>query len=414
MTRYILWVLRGIAVAAFIAFAAIILMSLNPLVWRATGPSGIFTALVDFAVGLRNVLTLLIISFIELAAAVSAYITGFLTQQDAAGLVTFFRDAITAYFQAFGFSLAPAGLPPFDYVIIFLLSLYFLSFWILLIIAIIAGVTSFLRVSGRLASLCFISMIGLAILGAAGIVLNIPGSENGYFLPSAEFIWPLSWPVLLVALVGFIYLEASYQVVYFYSLLEPVTVREEQLLRQITQLQTDAQRQVPVQTEEVPVPKALQRMLGSDAFRLMRQVIERKLLRREWLVELKDAHEVRRLNRFVTRLFREDPEAEATLTARASTPSIYRMTVLSIGSSAIGFIFVLLIAYICINPLAFLIPLNAPPIIIESIELLFLPEKTLLFLVPLALLFPLAASIIGYIRQRRAQPAEPTRPTITQ
>ncbi|MFX1318531.1 MAG: hypothetical protein ACFE9D_03790 [Promethearchaeota archaeon] len=414
MTRYILWILRGIAVAAFIAFATTILMSLNPLVWRTMGSSGVFTALVDFAVGLRNVLTLLIISFIELAAALSAYITGFLTQQDATGFVTFFRDAITAYFQAFGFSLAPSGLPPFDYVIIFLLSLYFLSFWILLSIAIIAGVTSFLRVSGRLASLCFISMIGLAILGAAGIVLNIPGSENGYFLPSAEFNWPLSWPVLLVALVGFIYLEASYQVVYFYSLLEPVTVREEQLRRQITQLQTDAQRQVPVQTEDIPVPKALQRMLGSDAFRLMRQVIERKLLRREWLVELKDAHEIRRLNRFVTRLFREDPEAEATLTARASTPSIYRMTVLSIGSSAIGFIFVLLIAYICINPVTFLTLLNAPPIIIESIELLFLPEKTLLFLVPLALLFPLAASIIGYIRQRRAQPAEPTRPTITQ
>jgi hypothetical protein len=389
-------------------------MSLNPLVWRTTGSAGIFTALLDFTVGLRNVLTLLIIAFIEFAAAISAYIAGFLTQQDAAGLVVFFRDAITAYFQAFGFSFAPVGLDPFAYIIGFLVSLYFLGFWMLLIIAIIAGITSFLRVSGRLASLCFVSMIGLAILGAAGIVLNIPGSENGYFLPSAEFIWPLSWPVLLVALVSFIYLEASYQVVYFHSLLEPVTVREEQLRRQITQLQTDAQRQVPVQTEDIPVPKALQRMLGSDAFRLMRQVIERKLLRREWLVELKDAHEVRRLNRFVTRLFREDPEAEAALTARASTPSLYRMTALSISSSAIRFIFVLLIAFICLNPVVFLTILNAPPIIIESIELLFLPEKTLLFLVPLALLFPLAASIIGYIRQRRAQPAEPIRPTITQ
>lgn len=414
MTRYILGVLRGIAVAAFIAFAAIILMSLNPLVWRTTGSAGVFTALLDFAVGLRNVLTLMIIAFIEFASAVSAYVAGSLTQQDAVGLVVFFRDAITAYFQAFGFSFAPAGLGPFDYITGFLLSLYFLTFWILLIIAIIAGITSFLRVSGRLATLCFISMIGLAILGAAGIVLNIPGSENGYFLSSAEFIWPLSWPVLLVALVSFIYLEASYQVVYFYSLLEPVTVREEQLRRQITQLQADAQRQVPVQTEDVPVPKALQRMLGSDAFRLMRQVIERKLLRREWLVELKDAHEIRRLNSFVTRLFREDPEAEAALTARASTPSLYRMTGLSIGSSAIRFFFVLLIAFICLNPVAFLTILNAPPIIIESIELLFLPEKTLLFLVPLALLFPLASSIIGYIRQRRAQPAEPIRPTITQ
>jgi hypothetical protein len=357
---------------------------------------------------------LLIISLIELAAYISAYIAGNLTLQDPVGLVTFFRDSITAYFQAFGFSFMPAGLGAFDYVIGFLLSLYFLAFWILLFIAIVAGITSFLRVSGRLASLCFISMIGLAILGAAGIVLNIPGSENGYFLPSAEFIWPLSWPVLFVALVSFIYLEASYQVVYFHTLLEPVAVREEQLRRQIHQLQTDAQRQVPVQTQDIPVPKALQRMLGSDAFRLMRQVIERKLLRRDWLVELKDTHEVRRLNSFVTRLFREDPEAEAALTARASSPSLYRMMALSIGSSAIRFIFVLLIAYICINPVAFLTLLNAPPIIIESVELLFLPERTLLFLVPLALLFPLASSIIGYVRQRRAQPAEPIRPTITQ
>jgi hypothetical protein len=414
MTRYILWVLRGVAVAAFIAFAAIILLSLNPLVWRTTESAGIFTALLEFAVGLRNVLTLMTVALIEVAAIISAYIASFLFQQDVAGLIVLYRDSITAYFQAFGFTLSPVGLQPLDYVFRFLLSLYFLAFWILLLIAIVAGVTSFLRVSGRLATLCFISMIGLAILGAAGIVLNLPGGEYGYFLPSVDFVWSITSPILIVALVSFIYLEASYQVVYFYSLLEPPTVREEQLRKQINQLQTDAQRQVPVQTQDIPVPKALQRMLGSDAFRLMRQVIERKLLRREWLVELKDAHEVRRLNTFVTRLFREDPEAEVALTARASTPSLYRMTALSIGSSAVRFFFVLLIVFICLHPVVFLTLLNAPPIIIESIELLYLPEKTLMFLVPLALLFPLAASIIGYIRQRRARPAEPVRPTITQ
>ena len=213
--------------------------------------------------------------------------------------------------------------------------------------------------------------------------------------------------------MSFIYLEASYQVVYFSALIEPPTQREQQLQRQLQQLHTDAQSQVPIRRQEVPVPKALQRMLGSDAFRLMRQVIERRLLRREWLVELKDAHEVRRLNSYIDRLFREDPEAEAALTAKASSPSLARMTWLSLGSSIVRFSFVILIAYLCIHPVVLLTLIQAPPIIVNSIEFLVLHERTLMFLVPLALLFPLASTIIGYIRQRRAQQVEePTTPEI--
>lgn len=421
MTRYVLWMLRSVAIATFIAFAAIILLSLDPVVWRINGPAGIFTALVEFAASLRNLLTLMVFFFIFVAAYISAFVGSVVFQQPMAPLIPYYQDTITAYFQAFGFTLSPTVSNPFDYVFLFVHSLYFLSFWILLVIAIAAGIMSFLRISGRLATLCFISMIAVAILGAAGIILGIPGSENGYFLPlfsseppSPSTVLFFTSPIFLVSLVSFIYLEASYQVVYFYSLLEPPTLREEQLRRQINQLQTDAQSQVPLQTQDIPVPKALQRMLGSDAFRLMRQVIERKLLRREWLVELKDTHEVRRLNTFVTRLFREDPEAEAALTARASMPSLLRMAALSFGSSAIRFIFVILIAYICLHPAFLLAFLNAPLILIDSIELLFLPEKTLLFLLPLALLFPLAATIIGYIRLRRAKPAEPVTPTLTQ
>ncbi|MFX1509112.1 MAG: hypothetical protein ACFFBR_02285 [Promethearchaeota archaeon] len=423
MTRYILWALRSVAIAVFVAFAAIILVGLDPFVWRVTGPAGIFTSLLDFAVGLRNVLTLMVFLFVEVAAFLSAAIGSSIYHVPPESLYQFYRESIVAYFQAFGFTLSTV-VPPEQlifYIFNFLQSLYFLSFWLLLFVAIAAGIMSFLRISGRLATLCFVTMMGLAILGAAGIALNIPGGENGYFmplistnLPDLNFLFFLQSPVFLVALMSFIYLEVSFQVVYFYSLLEPPTLREEQLRRQLNQLQTDAQRQVPIQTQDIPVPKALQRMLGSDAFRLMRQVIERKLLRREWLVELKDAHEVRRLNTFVNRLFREDPEAESTLTARASMPSLTRMTALSIGSSVVRFVFVILIAYICIHPAIFLAFMNAPPIIIESVELLFLPEKTLLFLLPLVLLFPLAATIIGYIRQRRAQPAEPIRPTLTQ
>jgi len=418
VTRNILWLLRGIAVAAFIAFAAIILFSINPVVWRLDGFAGPLTALVEFAGALRDGLSLLVAFFVFVAASFGALIDNIVSQQSFGVLFEQYYDAIAAYFQALGFTLPPL---PIDLVIVeavvtsLLQSVYFLGFQILLIIGLIAGVLSFLRVSGRLALLCFLSMTGIAILAAAGILLNLPGGEYGYLLaPVSTFPMPLNptlWlfsSVFIVAIVSFLYLEVSYQVVYFNSLLEPPSIREEQLQQQLQHLQTDAQREIPVQSQDIPIPKALQRMLGSDAFRLMRQVIERKLLRREWLVELKDSHEIRRLNTFVSRVFREDPEAEAALTARAASPSIMRMTTLSIGSSLIRFTLVIIIAYICINPVIFLTLLGAPSIIIESVELWFLLEKVLIFLLPLVLLFPLVATLIGYIRQRRKQSTEET------
>ncbi len=90
------------------------------------------------------------------------------------------------------------------------------------------------------------------------------------------------------------------------------------------------------------------------------------------------------------------------------------MTALSIGSSIVRFVFVILIAYICVHPAVLLGLLNAPLIIVESVELLMLPEKIILFLVPLSLLFPLVATIIGYLRQRRARSAELPTPTASQ
>jgi hypothetical protein len=391
-------------------------------VWRIEGGAGIFTALVEFANALRNGISLLVSLFVEIIASIGSIVGSFFTQQSPIMTYPEYREAVGAYFQAFGFVFLPPTHPDLVLGVIFdlLVSLYFLGFWLLLIVGLLAGVFSFLRSNSRLATLCFVSIIGIAILAAGGLLLDLPGGAFGYFLaPESTQALPvnptlfLQSSVFVVALMSFIYLEASYQVVYFSALLEPSTRREQQLQKQLQQLQTDAQSQIPIRRQEVPVPKALQRMLGSDAFRLMRQVIERKLLRREWLVELKDAHEVRRLNSFIDRLFREDPEAEAALTAKASSPSLARMTWLSLGSSIVRFSFVILIAYLCIHPVVLLNLIQAPPIILNSIEFLVLHERTLMFLVPLALLFPLASTIIGYIRQRRTQRSEqPTTPEI--
>jgi hypothetical protein len=420
VSRSVLWFLRAVAVAAFIAFAAIILINVNPVVWRIEGGAGIFTALVEFAIALRDGISLLVSLFIEMIASIGALVGFYFTQQSPMITYPEYLEVVGAYFQAFGFIFLPVGDPNvvLNVIMGILVSLYFLGFWLLLVVGLLAGIFSFLRSNSRLATLCFVSIIGIAILAAGGLLLDLPGGAFGYFLTPVstqslpiEPVLFLQSSVFIVALMSFVYLEASYQVVYFSALLEPPTQREQQLQKQLQQLQTDAQSHIPIRRQEVPVPKALQRMLGSDAFRLMRQVIERKLLRREWLVELKDAHEVRRLNSFVNRLFREDPDSEAALTAKASQPSLARMTWLSIGSSIIRFSFVILIAYLCIHPVVLLNLIRAPPIIVESIEFLVLHERTLMFLVPLALLFPLASSIIGYIRQRRAQQTEqPTMP----
>ncbi|MFX0169117.1 MAG: hypothetical protein ACFE89_07100 [Candidatus Hodarchaeota archaeon] len=414
MSRYILWFLRGIAVAAFIVFATLILINVDPVVWRIDGGAGVFTALVEFAGALRNGISLVVSLFIYVVAGIGAMAGSFFTQQPFIIIFPEYLDAVGAFFQAFGVIFLPLNpIVVQNTIISLLVSLYFLGFWLLLILGLLTGIFSFLRSSSRLATLCFVSMIGIAIVAAGGSVLNLPGGAFGYFLaPYSALPLPVNAnlfllsPVFVVALMSFVYLEASYQVVYFSALLEPPTLREEQLRKQLQQLQSDAQTQIPIRSRDVPVPKALQRMLGSDAFRLMRQVIERKLLRREWLVELKDAHEVRRLNSFVQRLFREDPDAEAALTARASSPSVARMVWLSIGSSLVRFMFVILIAYLCVHPVVLLNLIQAPPIIVDSIEFLYLHERTLMFLVPLALLFPLISGIIGYLRQRRRQSEE--------
>lgn len=408
-----LWALRGIAVVAFIGFTGIVLLNMDPFVWRMDGPAGAFTALAEFAIETRNIITLAINILTLLAATIGAAIGQiFVPDIDIFYLQSQYQSMGEAYFQALGFTLTRSSQ---EVIPAFLSSVYFLSFQLLLFIALIVGILSFFRISGRLTTTCFFSMLGIAMLGAAGSILNLPNVSNEYFrigwsttiVPLADLLTFIISPFFIVAMICFIYLEASYQVVYFYSLLEPPALREEQLQRQLVKLRDDAQRQVPGRRQEVPIPRALQRMLGSDAFRLMREVIGKKLLRRERLEELEDIHEIRRLNSYVDQLLRVDPESEATLTAKAAAPSLSRMAAYSIGSTIIRFIGITIVSYLCFYPLALLGGI-APPVIVESVDFMFLPEKILILLLPLSLLFPLAATIISRIRQRRVKASEPT------
>ncbi len=379
----------------------IIFVNINPQVWS-------LQALATFAIETRNFIGTLITVLTWFFGLLLAFLLR-LGEDELLQIL----EAINTYFTALGFGSVQTieeAIPPF------LSSIYFLGFQLLFLAAIIAGILSLFRISGRLTSMCFVSMIGLAMLGAAAPSLTFLDTSTSLFGPtwstdSNIFINPgvfFTSTIFLVAILCYIYLEASYQVVYFHSLIEPPSIREEQLRRQLSRLRSDAAQEVPVRRDaEIPVPKVLQRMLGSEAFRVMREVIEKKLLRREWLVELEEAHEIRRLNAFVDNLFRVDAEAEATLTARAAAPSLSKMAVLSIVSTVVRFIGIIVISYLSFYPL-FVIGSNAPSIIVESVDFQFLTEKILLLLLPLCLLFPLSSTIISRLRQRNLQSSEET------
>jgi hypothetical protein len=393
--------LRGVAVAAFIVFTTIIFVNIDPQVWSPQ-------VLVTFAIETRNFISTLITILSWFGGQLLGYVFG-LGQEE----IIQIYEATNAYFAALGFG----SVRTIDQAIpAFLNSLYLLSFQLLFLAAILAGILSLFRISGRLTSMCFVSMIGLAMLGAAAPSLAFLGTSTSFFGPtwstdSNVFLNPgvfFTSTIFLVAIICYIYLEASYQVVYFHSLLEPTSIREEQLQRQLSRLRSDAAREIPVRRdEEVPVPKVLQRMLGSEAFRVMREVIEKKLLRREWLVELEEAHEIRRLNSFVDNLFRVDNEAELTLTARAATPSLSKMAALSLISTVLRFAGIVIVAYLSFYPL-FFIGSIAPSVIVESIDFQFLTEKIIILLLPLCLLFPLSATIIGRLRQRNPKTEDTT------
>ncbi len=393
--------LRGVAVAAFIAFTIIIFLNIDPQVWSTQ-------VLFTFAIETRNFISTLITLLSWLIGQLLGLLFGLGPEE-----LLQISEATNAYFTALGFG----GVRPLDQAIpAFLSSLYFLGFQLLFLAAILAGILSLFRISGRLTSMCFVSMIGLAMLGAAAPSLTFLETSTGFFgsiwsTDSNIFLNPGAFftsTIFYAAIICYIYLEASYQVVYFHSLLEPSSVREEQLRHQLSRLRSDAEREVPVRRgEEIPVPKVLQRMLGSEAFRVMREVIKKKLLRREWLVELEEAHEIRRLNSFVDNLFRVDAEAELTLTARAATPSLSKMAILSIVSTVLRFIGIILVSYLSFYPL-FFIGNIAPAVIIESVDFQFLTEKILILLLPLCLLFPLSSTIISRLRQRCLQSTEET------
>jgi hypothetical protein len=129
-------------------------------------------------------------------------------------------------------------------------------------------------------------------------------------------------------------------------------------------------------------------------------MIERKKLEEEEKKLVTAASKTRRLGRYIDRLFREDPEAQDTLTAKTSAPKQQSLAI----STLTNFIFrvglLVIISFIIIHPKWFLeVVFDMPPAIVESV-VMFSPEVIIVLLLPIMLIFPVIAKIISYVKHR--------------
>ncbi|TFG12999.1 hypothetical protein EU537_07670 [Candidatus Thorarchaeota archaeon] len=251
---------------------------------------------------------------------------------------------------------------------------------------------SFLAIQGILVISAFAEfLVSRGIITAPILAtVDIPNFE---IFPTDIFVFLTSSPQIL-AVVSFAYLEFSYQMLYSDSVGKPVEEREETLKKQLLALRQETKKQDAIERDEKLRTTGMSRVSGATAFSFLREAIERKVLGRKDAIENLDViSDVRRLQIFVDQLLKSNPEAKNNLTASAAAPSESYVIGSTILGSAIRFAGVITLSFVFMNPAFFISFFKLPPGIQNSVEIAQ-PELVVFFLLPILLLFPLAAMII--------------------
>jgi hypothetical protein len=229
-------------------------------------------------------------------------------------------------------------------------------------------------------------------------------------LPIDDFFAFLGSPVTLFAIFSYLFLEITFQINYIDLVTQPSLERSERLETQLYLLQKESlsvtanidkiKKEAKMKREELalekePVSKFLRKK--EEKFSYVKEMIQKKKLEEEEKKLVRAASKTRRLGRYIDRLFKEDVEAESTLTASSSVPQSKNIAKSTIINSVIRVLILVIISYIIIH--AKLILQGLPPSISESIAMSS-PEIVLLLLIPLLLIFPIIAKVISYIKHK--------------
>jgi hypothetical protein len=244
-----------------------------------------------------------------------------------------------------------------------------------------------------------------------------PFYDNQLFeIPVDNFFQFISSPIIVFAIISYIYLELAFQTNYTDTVTKPSLERSDRLEAQLNILEREShfitanvdkiREEAKKRMEEMEIEQ--QEGLGvgkffaktGKRFSYVKEMIERRKLEEEEKRLVTAASKTRRLGRYVDRLFREDREARDTLTATSSAPRAGNLAV----STIINFLYrvglLLIISFIIIHPKWFLgTVIQLPPAITESVAM-FSPEVIIVLLLPIMVLFPVLSKLISFIKHR--------------
>ncbi len=345
----------------------------------------------------------------------------------------FFKNFISKGLFPKGQEPSPEQVPGLigDQMLIFTTDIYLLMFQILFLVCIIFYIRAIFQNDPKhnlvvVGSLVLMIVIPLVIFGFRNM-LNI-------FLVEIEYLEELQNPidpaltalpiddayafftsrVALLAIVCYIYLELAFQINYVDIVTKPSLERGERLEGQlkilkkeslsitanVDKIKEEAKEKIKeLQLEEEENVRGLFAQTG-EKFSYIKEMIKKKKLEDEEKKLITAASKTRRLGRYLERLFREDPEAQDTLTAKSSAPKPKSLITSTITTFTFRVTLLIILSYIIIHPRWFLIYIfQLPPAITESI-VMYSPEIIIILLGPFILLFPVIAWMISYVKHR--------------
>ncbi len=436
MTRYYLLILKVINALVFLWILVIFLsvFHFDEVITTTEGE----LVLSSFLTSLRNISTYVIFIVVYGVAFVCVFVASILFY----AVQPFMRTFLDQFFRgllSLWFTFPNGTTPEFSEIpdligqefAVFSENFYLIAFQILFIFAIYYAIKAFLRTDPKndlrvVGCIVLMLVLPLMVFGFRDMIklfsVTIPYLEDlPYPLdPSLEII-PIdnifqffASPVILLAIVSYIYLELAFQINYTFTVTKPSLERSYRLEAQLSVLQSESyyinanvdkiKEEAKKRKQELKIDEKA--TIGKffaktgDTFSYIKEMIEKRKLEEEEKKLITAASKTRRLGRYIHRLFQEDSEARDTLTARSSAPKPKSLLV----STIINFIFrvglLIIISYVIIHPKWFMENVfDLPPAIVESVAM-FSPEVIVILLVPLILIFPVISKIISSIKHR--------------
>ncbi|MEM3526619.1 MAG: hypothetical protein QXV37_04315 [Candidatus Jordarchaeaceae archaeon] len=291
-------------------------------------------------------------------------------------------------------------------------SLYYSLFPLLLLFSIITGTAFILKIRMRYLVSSFVCMQTMLALAALTRMVNIGLPINTLFFSSSSFYIGILYggvtgavgafltsSLFFGALISYLYVEIGFQVIYMDEITSPALERKkmiEQQLKVVDELALASEEAVIEEVKENPETKT--RRLSQEAIKFLRNIVEMKIFKKREKVQKEALHDIRRLKAYIDKVYTEIPEAQETLTAAAAAPSFNKVIRSAFTGTLLRVVSVIVFSFICFAALIVLNQVGIPLPVIESIES-SQPEIVLVLLLPIALSFPMAAYIIGLVKE---------------